>query len=103
MTGCEPSVSLISGLTAWGVTDEFTPVQPTSLLKLEMLSNLSIRLIAGEPQLAEKFLLEAWAEPVAEDTWRLEPKRARKAVERGLSTAAQVSCPPQSPAYVFTS
>jgi len=75
------------GAYCLGMTDEFTPIQPASLLKLEVLSNLSIRLIAGEPQPAEKFLLEAWAEPVAGDTWRLEPKRAREAVERGQSTA----------------
>jgi hypothetical protein len=75
------------GAYCLGMTEEFTPVQPVSLLKLEVLPNLSIRIVAGEPQPAEKFLLETWAESVSEDTWRLEPKRAREAVERGQGSA----------------
>lgn len=75
------------GAYCLGMTNEFTPTQPVSLLKFEVLSNLSIRIISGEPQPADKFLLDTWAEPVSNNTWRLDPKRACEAVERGQISA----------------
>ena len=65
------------------LSDEFVPTKLESTLKLEVISNLNIRITGGSVESAEKLLLETWAEQVTEDTWRLEPKRAREAVERG--------------------
>jgi len=53
--------------------------------RVTVLPNLSIRVQSGSPLAAEKLLLEAWAEPVEPGVWRLDPTRAREAVERGQS------------------
>ena len=75
------------GAYCLGMTEDFKPTQPISSLKLSVLPNLSIRILAGSSQAAERFLLETWAEPVAAGIWRLEPVRGREAIERGQSVA----------------
>ncbi len=71
------------GAYCLGMSNDFTATQPISSLKLEVLPNLNIHIISGDPQPAQKFLLETWGKPVTKNTWHLEPKRACEAVERG--------------------
>ena len=73
------------GAYCLGITLDFKPTQPASSLKLTVLPDLTIRMRSGTVQTAEQMLLETWAEPVDTGTWRLEPARAREAVERGQS------------------
>ncbi|MGK0190596.1 MAG: ribosomal protein S27E [Verrucomicrobiales bacterium] len=75
------------GAYCFGRTPNFKPTQPSSSLELTVLPSLSIRLRSGTPLAAEKLLLQTWAEPVGTDVWRLEPTRAREAVERGQSAS----------------
>ncbi|MCF6312546.1 MAG: hypothetical protein L3J39_08850 [Verrucomicrobiales bacterium] len=75
------------GAYCLGMSDEFTPTQPVSSLKLEVSSDLNIHIISGELQVAQKFLLDTWANPTANNTWLLDPQRACQAVERGQNTA----------------
>ena len=74
------------GAYCFGITRDFKPTLPASSLELTVLPDLSIRIVSGTPMAAEKLLFQTWAEPVETNTWRLEPTRAREAVERGLNT-----------------
>jgi len=75
------------GAYCLGMVHDFTPTAMETKLLIEVMTNLQIRIVSGEIQPAEKMLLDTWAEPVAVNTWRLEAKRARKAIERGQNSA----------------
>lgn len=71
------------GAYCLGMTERYAPVLPPSTLRLQTGTNLVIRRTAGALEPADRLLLEAWAEPVDANAWRLDPARARQAVERG--------------------
>ena len=68
------------------LTDDFQPSRPASSFRLSVLPSLVINLVSGQPNTGERLLLETWAEPLTDFSWRLDPARAVTAVERGRST-----------------
>ena len=71
------------GAYCLGLSETYTPSLPPSTLRLETGTNLVIRQTAGTLEPADRLLLESWAEPINEDSWKLAPLLARRAVERG--------------------
>lgn len=66
-----------------GLEDEYNPPPSTSSALLEVGSNRVIRLTTGKLDPADRLLLEAWAEKIESDAWRLDRTLALQAVERG--------------------
>lgn len=66
-----------------GLEDEYHPPPSTSSARLEVGSNRVIRLASGKLDPADRLLLEAWAEKIESDAWRLDRTLAIQAVERG--------------------
>lgn len=77
----------ITGLGAYclGMHAGFEPKKPESSLKISVSEDLTIRLPSSPLLPADRLLLETWAEPIAANTWRLDPVRSRDAIERGQS------------------
>lgn len=73
------------GAYCLGMTESYEETHPETSLRLELSSDLSIRLLSATIQPADTLLLDTWAEPLEEGIWRLDPLRARDAVERGNS------------------
>ncbi len=66
-----------------GMEADFVPSPSTSTLVLEVGGNLVIRHKSGTLEPADRLLLEAWAEKIEPDAWRLNRELALSAVERG--------------------
>jgi hypothetical protein len=77
----------ITKLGAWvlGMTDQYEKTLPESSLQLRVSPDKTIRVVSGNMQSSDRMLLDTWAESISIDTWRLDPARARGAVERGQS------------------
>jgi len=73
------------GAYCLGLNEAFKPSRPVSSLRLSVLPSLGIQVVSGEPSIADRLLLETWAEPVTARSWRLDHERAINAVERGRS------------------
>jgi hypothetical protein len=73
------------GAYCLGLSDDFKPSRPASLFRLSVLPSLNINVVSGQPTQADRLLLETWAEPVTDLSWRLDTERAVRAVERGRS------------------
>lgn len=75
----------ITGLGAYclGLTDVFHTKDNTEGLSLSVSPNLTIEVISGQLQPQHKLLLETWAKQETKSVWRLDPLRARDAIERG--------------------
>lgn len=66
-----------------GMEADFVPSPSTSTLVLEVGGNLVIRHKSGTLEPTDRLLLEAWAEKIETDAWRLNRELALSAVERG--------------------
>jgi len=73
------------GAYCLGKTATFKESQPETTLRLKLSSNLCIHLLSDTIEPAETLLLETWAERTSDRNWRLDPLRARDAIERGNS------------------
>lgn len=73
------------GAYCFGMADEFEQVQPSLSLRIGLSPDLTLRLLSRSLSPADRLLFDTWAEPMTSDTWRLDPLRARDAIERGQS------------------
>jgi len=71
------------GAFVFGQTDNYQPQTPASAVALSVLPSLTIQLVHGSLTLDAALLLETWAEPLSEGSWRLERQRAIAAIEAG--------------------
>lgn len=71
------------GAYSLGIQNDFVPSPSRSTLVLELGSNLVIRRKSGILEPADRLLIEAWAEKIEPDAWRLNRNLALQAVERG--------------------
>ncbi len=74
------------GAYCLGFAAEYKPSRSNSSLELAVFPNLSIAVVSGQATAADHLLLETWAEPMTDLSWRLDYERAIRAVERGRST-----------------
>jgi hypothetical protein len=73
------------GAYCFGMENDFEPTKPESSLHISLSPDLTLHILSLPIQPADRLLLETWAEPITPDTWRLDPLRARDAIERGQS------------------
>jgi len=66
-------------------TADYKPSRSTSSLELAVHPDLGIEVLSGQATAADRLLLETWAEPMTDLSWRLDHERAVNAVERGRS------------------
>ena len=71
------------GAYCLGLTDTFQPTDSTEGLAITVSPRLTIEVTSGQLQPQHKLLLDTWAKQETESVWRLEPLRARDAIERG--------------------
>lgn len=67
-----------------GGTTAFQPSRPTRQVRLSILTNRTIRVIEGSLSPTERTQLETWAEPMDDQSFRLDEARALEAIEVGL-------------------
>ncbi len=71
------------GAYCLGHRDDYQSALQNTSLQLEIKADLTISLKSDILSPADSFLLETWAKPLTKKSWRLDPLKARDAVERG--------------------
>lgn len=81
----------ITPLVAWCARKDdgtpFVPSRPQSQLQLEVRPDLTLEVLSGSPGPSDLIQIEAWAEPVGKNAWRIDPARALASVEAGQDPA----------------
>jgi hypothetical protein len=75
------------GAYVLGMEDTYRPVAVPSSLTLSVLPSLQVKVLRGAISAQETLLLENWAEPVDQDSWRLNREKALAAIEKGYDIA----------------
>jgi hypothetical protein len=78
------------GAYCLGLANTYQAADHTGNVVISVSPNLTIKIISGELQPQQKLLLETWAKLESESVWRLDPLRARDAIERGQDKQALV-------------
>jgi len=75
----------LNALGAWclGLADAYRPSQPPPRCRLSILPSLLVTVASGTLAAEEVLCLDTWAEPLDDQTWRLESGRILEALEQG--------------------
>ncbi len=74
----------INPLGAWclGSAAAYEPAQPPPGCRLRILPSLQISVVSGTLAMEESLCLDIWAEPLGDQTWRLDSRRILNALEQ---------------------
>jgi hypothetical protein len=72
------------GAYCLGISDKYTQSKKCKTLKLSVMSNLRVKLLAGKLSPHETLLLEAFAESVGDNVWEISQSKCLEACESGM-------------------